>query len=80
MLIAAAAVELLAPKQPRGEHGTDPLPVTLVVVREVEAPAGVEPLEWILLSELPAGDLVEACVVADWYGHRPIVEEFHKSV
>jgi hypothetical protein len=80
VLIAAAAVELLAPKQPRGEHGTDPLPVNLVVVREVEAPAGVEPLEWILLSDLPAGDLVEACVVVDWYGHRPIVEELHKGM
>lgn len=80
VLIAAAAVELLAPKQPRGEHGTDPLPVNLVVVREIEAPAGVEPLEWILLSDRPAGDLVEACVVVDWYGHRPIVEELHKGM
>jgi hypothetical protein len=80
VLIAATAVELLAPKQPRGEHGTDPLPVNLVVVREVETPAGAEPLEWILLSDLPARDLVAACVVVDWYGHRPIVEELHKGM
>jgi Transposase DNA-binding len=80
VLIAAAAVEVVAPKQPRGEHGTDPLLLNFVIVREIEAPEGVEPLEWILLTNLPAADLVEACVIVDWYGYRPIVEEFHKGM
>lgn len=78
VLIAAGSVELVAPKQPRGDHGPEPLPVQVVVVREVGAPPGVDPLEWILLSERPAGDLEEARVVIDWYGYRPIVEEYHK--
>ena len=38
--IAAGPVELLAPKQPRGDHGSDPVPLNLVVVREVERPRG----------------------------------------
>ena len=80
VLIAAGSVELVAPKQPRGDHGPEPLPVRVVVLREVEAPAGVEPLEWILLSDRPAGDLAEASEVADWYGFRPIVEELHKGM
>jgi hypothetical protein len=80
VLIAAGAVELLAPKQPRGEHGADPLPLNLVVIREVDAPAAAEPLEWILLSDLPATDLAEACALGDWYGCRPIVEELHKGM
>src|SRR4051794_38701594 len=79
VLIAAGSVELVAPRQPRGDHGSEPLPMQLVVVREVEAPAGVDPLEWILLSDRPAGDLAEASEVADWYGYRPIVEELHKG-
>ena len=54
VLIAAAAVELVAPKQPRGDHGPDPLPLNVVVRAEVEAPEGAEPLEWILLSNRPA--------------------------
>ena len=57
VLIAAGSVELVAPKQPRGDHGPEPVPVQVVVLREVEAPAGVDPLEWILLSDRPAGDL-----------------------
>jgi hypothetical protein len=80
VLIAAGAVELVAPKQPRGDHGPEPLPLWVVALREVEAPAGVEPLEWILLSDRPAGDLAEAGEVADWYGYRPIVEELHKGM
>jgi hypothetical protein len=80
VLIAAGAVELVAPKQPRGDHGPEPLPLRVVVLREVEAPAGVAPLEWILLSDRPAGDLAEAGEIADWYGYRPIVEELHKGM
>ena len=54
VLIAAGAVELVAPKQPRGDHGPEPLPLRVVVLREVEAPdgrrsAGVDP------PERPAG-------------------------
>ena len=80
MLIAAGCVALVAPKQPRGDHGPEPLPVWVVVLREVEAPEGVKPLEWILLSNRPAGDLAEAGGIADWYGYRPIIEEFHKGM
>ena len=80
VLIAAGEVELVAPKQPRGDHGPEPLPLRVVVLREVEAPEGVDPLEWILLSDRPAGDLVEAGEIADWYGYRPIVEELHKGM
>jgi hypothetical protein len=80
VLIAAGPVELVAPQQPRGDHGSDPLPLRLVVLRELDAPAGAEALEWILLSDLPAGDLAEASLVADWFGCRPIVEELHKGM
>ena len=80
VLVASGEVALVAPKQPRGDHGPEPLPLRVVVLREVEAPEGVDPLEWILLSDRPAGDLVEAVEIADWYGCRPIVEELHKGM
>lgn len=80
VLIAAGPVELLAPKQPRGDHGDEPVPLLLVVAREVEAPEGVEPLEWILLTRRPAGELAEATTAIDYYACRPIVEEFHKAM
>ena len=80
VLVAAGDVEIVAPKQPRGDHGPEPLPLRVVIPREVEAPEGAAPLEWILLSDRPAGDLAEAGGIADWSGCRPIVEEFHKGM
>jgi len=80
LTIAAAAVSIVPPKQPRGEHGTEPVPLAVVAVGEVDPPAGVAPLEWILLTDLPAEDLEGACRVTGWYARRPIVEELHKSM
>jgi Transposase DNA-binding len=78
--IAARAVEIVPPKQPRGDHGQDPIPLRVVAVREVDPPEKVEPLEWIILTDLPAGDLGEAFEVTAWYARRPIVEELHKGM
>lgn len=78
--IAAAAVTLVPPKQPRGEHGTAPLPLFVVCVREIDPPAGVEPLEWVLLTDLTAEDLEGANQAVGWYTRRPIIEELHKGM
>lgn len=78
--IAAGRVEIVPPKQPRGDHGADPIPLWVVVIREIDPPDGVEPLEWILLSDLPTDDLGAAALVAARYARRPIIEEFHKGM
>ena len=66
----------------RGEH--DGRPVDLWVVRVAEVgpppPAGVAPLEWILLTDLPADAFDRACRAVDYYARRPVVEEFHKGM
>ncbi|MFO0949894.1 MAG: hypothetical protein U0835_01825 [Isosphaeraceae bacterium] len=78
--IAGAAVAVVPPKQPRGEHGDAQIPVYVVAVREVDPPAGVDPLEWVLLTDLPADDLEGADRAARWYARRPVVEELHKGM
>jgi hypothetical protein len=80
LTIAAAPVSVVPPRQPRGEHGTAPIPLSVLAVREVDAPAGVDPLEWILLTDLPVDDLEGACRAVDWDARRPIVEELHKGM
>lgn len=77
--VAASAVRLLPPRVRRGEHGDDPLASVVVYVGEQEPPEGVEPLEWILLTNVPADSLGQARERADWYSHRWIIEEFHKA-
>jgi Transposase DNA-binding len=77
--VASARVWLLPPDRKRGEHGDEPLELQVVRVSEVQARAGVEPLEWILLTNLPAQGRKSAWQVVDYYQCRPIIEELHKA-
>lgn len=79
LTVAAAAASIVPPKQPRGEHGADPVPLS-VVVREIDPPADVDPLAWVLLTDLIADDLEGACRAAEWYARRPVIEELHKGM
>jgi hypothetical protein len=73
------AVRLQAPKQPRGEHSQEPLPVWIVRVWESDPPAGSEPLEWFLLTNSPVTTAAAAREVISWYECRWVIEEFHKA-
>ena len=39
-----------------------------------------EPLEWILLTNVPVRTFEDACERLDWYACRWIVEEYHKAM
>lgn len=79
--VAAGPVSIAAPHFARGEvpGGERSLDLWVVHVKEVDAPAGAEPLEWVLLSDLPAATPAGACRCVDYYECRPMVEEFHKG-
>lgn len=77
--VAAGPVQLQAPRNKHGEHGREPLLAWVIHVWELEAPPGQAPLEWILLTNLPAGTRAQAWERVDWYACRPIIEEFHKA-
>jgi hypothetical protein len=77
LLVSAGAVSLFAPWLQRD---ADPLRLWVVRVWEVEAPEGVEPVEWILLTSLPADTLEEALQMAQWYAWRWLIEEYHKCL
>lgn len=78
--VAASPLQLLPPRQPRGEHRRVALTTWVVHVREIDPPAGVEALEWILLTNVPVADLAAACERVAWYASRWLVEELHKGV
>jgi hypothetical protein len=74
------AVRLVPPKQPRGEHSQQPLPVWVVRVWESDPPPGAEPLEWFLLTNVPVEQAATARQVIAWYECRWVVEEYHKAL
>ena len=50
--------------------------VTCVVAQEIQAPEGVQPIVWRLLTNRPAETLEAACELIDWYRARWEIEMF----
>jgi len=58
--------------------GIKELAVNVVVVQEVDAPSGVTPICWILLTSLPTNSFEDALQVIEDYENRWLIEEYHK--
>ena len=54
--------------------------VNAVIVREIDAPAGEEPVEWILLATLPIDTLEQAKAVVEYYCARWNIEVFFRTL
>jgi hypothetical protein len=54
--------------------------VNVVHVRELEAPADVEPVEWLLLTSEPVETPEEVLRVVDHYRTRWMIEELNKAI
>jgi hypothetical protein len=78
--VAWAEVTIRIPPVPRGEIRGVPLTCGVVYVQELNAPTGVTPLEWILLTNVPVSSLADAEQRIDWYESRWIIEEYHKAL
>lgn len=57
---------------------THPLSVRAVYLAETDAPVGVEPVEWMLLTSETVENFDQAAECIDWYGYRWLIEEWHK--
>lgn len=77
---AAGRVTLKPPARARGDYAPEPLEMWAIHVCEIDAPGDCQLLEWILLSDLPAGTFEQACQRIDWYEQRPLIEDYHKGL
>jgi hypothetical protein len=57
-----------------------PIVMNVVWVREVDPPAGVEPIEWVLYTSLPVKTFDDAWTVIEYYECRWLIEEYHKAI
>jgi hypothetical protein len=81
LAISARSVTLLAPKNPRQLGAvTGDLRLQVVQVQEVEPPPDEDPVEWILLTNLPIASTDEVLRVVDIYRVRWMIEEFFKAL
>src|SRR5882724_708984 len=72
-----AAVELRAPKT---RAKLPNVGLCAVWAREINAPPGVEPVEWMLLTTLTMENFEQACEKLDWYTGRWGIEVFHRTL
>jgi hypothetical protein len=79
LAVSWSALQLIPPRQARGEHGRDPIPLWVVRVWEVNPPPGVQAVEWILLTNVAVMRLDEGWQRVTWYQTRWIIEEYHKA-
>ena len=66
-----------------GCHGcipTEGIELNIVHVQEVNAPEGVEPVCWYLVTDQPIGTPEEVEFVVDCYRIRWLIEEAHKAI
>lgn len=82
--VAAGPITLAPDRWTRGEHDGQSIDTWVIHVRELDPPAGMDPLEWILLSNLPAAatttNFEQAIGLIDFYACRPMIEEYHKGL
>ena len=79
MEVKSCRVWLRPPKDRKLINGNMPC-VWVVEVAEVDCAEGVEPLHWILLTTLDAGNLELARYVVKCYSGRWSIEEFHRTL
>lgn len=86
LAVSAMAVTLLGPKNwpdkphRKGQPRPDPLCCWAIRVYELNAPAGEDPIEWVILTDEPVTDLKTALKVLWWYSCRWLIEEYHKCL
>jgi hypothetical protein len=86
LTISATAVTLLAPKNwpdkehRRGRPRPEPIQCWAVRVYETDAPAGQEPIEWVILTDRRVDTAAAALEVVYWYSCRWLIEEYHKCL
>ena len=71
------------PARRSGEYPDQPLRLWAVRVWEPKPPGGEDPLEWILLTNVPvatAEDARQRVSCVSWYEARFVIEEYHKGM
>lgn len=79
--LAWGQATLMPPAQaPKALRDRGPVTVWILHAWEPDAPAGVEPVEWVLLSSVPINTLAEAQRTIHWYTCRWLCEDYHQCL
>ena len=80
LLVRYGSVELKRPRNTLEKGLPATVRVSLVEVSEIDAPPGVEPVLWRLLTTHRVEDVTMAWRVVGWYRRRWVVEQFFRTL
>lgn len=78
--VRSASLKLRAPLDQPKEQKSPSHELNVLLLEEINAPAGVEPIRWVLLTSWPVGTLEQCQAVAQAYTLRWLIEEYHKCL
>ena len=67
-------------RPPRSKPTLGALTLWAVLAQEGEAPAGIKPLRWMLLTTCPVESFAAACEKLHWYTLRWGIEVYHRTL
>jgi hypothetical protein len=70
-------VTVKPPEKRRNDKSLSDLRLHAILAEEVDAPKGIEPIRWLLLTTLKVNTLEEAFEKVQWYKQRWKIERFH---
>lgn len=79
--VRVASVTLKPPDRrgpAKASTSMEPMSVNVIAATEVSPPEGIEPLSWVLLTNLSVKDLEGATEKIQWYSRRWGIETWHK--
>lgn len=73
------SLAILPPNQRRHHRGKR-IPLSFVVVEEIDPSPTEKPIRWVLATTMPVATLERACRVVSWYAKRWTIERFHYTL
>lgn len=70
----------ILPPNDRRHHRGQQIPLSFVVVEEIDPPSGEKPIRWVLATTVAVMNLEQACRVVSWYARRWTIERFHYTL
>lgn len=70
-------VTIQPPRHHLKRAATQPVSLHVILAEEEEAPAGCQPICWLLLTSLPITCLDDALCCIRWYSYRWLIERYH---
>lgn len=65
---------------PQGKKKLGEVTLWVVTAQEIDAPKGMEPVEWLLLTTKVVADSANALEVLGWYSRRWGIEVYHRTL